>query len=238
MGDKTSIKACGTSILKLFSLVCASTGYSEEVLKKKNIAYQKIYLSPANHATYYPNATSLIIKVLVADDYRILGAQIIGKDGVDKRIDLLAMAIKFDIKAYQLKNAELAYAPPFGSAKDPINMIGFMTENLKNGLVKQFYAEDIKKITNDDNALLIDVRTKNEYNFKHIDNSINIPVDEIRKHLDEIPIDKKIYLICHSAIRSYIAARILMQRGYMVYHLAGGFVIYTAYQNSLVEGEE
>lgn len=237
MGDNTSIKACGTSILKLFSVNVASTGFSEEILKRKNINYQKIYLSPANHATYYPNATSLIMKVLLADDYSILGAQIIGKDGVDKRIDLLAMAIKFDIKAYELKKLELAYAPPFGSAKDPINMIGFMTENIKNGLIKQFYAEDVKEIVKDNNALLIDVRTKQEYEYNHIETSINIPVDELRKNLAKIPFNKKLYLICHSAIRSYVAARILIQKGYDVSHLAGGMIIYNAYLKSVKEGE-
>lgn len=238
LGDDTSLKACGTSILKLFSLNVASTGFSEEVLKRKNIHYQKIYLSPANHATYYPNANPLIMKVLLADDYSILGAEIIGKDGVDKRIDLLAMAIKFKIKAYELKKLELAYAPPFGSAKDPINMIGFMAENLKNGLIKQFYAEDIKQIIKDNDAILIDVRTKKEYAYNHIARSINIPVDELRKNLAKIPLNKKIYLICHSAIRSYVASRILIQKGYNVSHLAGGMIIYNAYLKSIKEGEE
>lgn len=226
----TEIKALGTSILKIFSLAVASTGFNEETLKRKNIPYNKIYLCPANHATYYPNSSMLNIKLIFSpDDYRILGAQIVGKDGVDKRIDLLAFAIKFNVKAYDLTKLELSYAPPFSSAKDPLNMAGYMVENLKEGLVKQFFAEDVENMVKDKTNYFVDVRTKMEYDLGHIDGSINIPLDELRNHLDELPIDKHICLICQSALRSYIGSRILSQNGFNVSHLAGGFRFYTQY---------
>lgn len=229
-GKETDIKALGTSILKIFSLAVASTGFSEETLKRKNIEYSKIYLCPANHATYYPNSSMLNMKILFSpSDYRILGAQIVGHDGVDKRIDLLAFAIKFNVKAYDLTKLELSYAPPFSSAKDPLNMAGYMTENLKEGLVKQFFAEDVASMLNDKTNYFVDVRTKMEYDLAHIEGSVNIPLDELRNHLDELPINKNICLICQSALRSYIGARILTQHGFKVSHLAGGFRFYSQY---------
>ena len=178
------VNALGTSILKLFKLEIASTGFNEAQLKAKGIKYEKIYLTPSNHASYYPGSTLLTIKFLFnKDTYDILGAQIIGENGADKRIDIIASMMKFKIKAYQLKDLELAYAPPFGSAKDPINMIGYMVENIKNGLIEQFYVEDIESIKKDKNAILLDVRSKEEYELSHIEGSINIPVDELRSKL-------------------------------------------------------
>lgn len=224
------VNALGTSILKLFKLEIASTGFNEAKLKEKGIEYEKIYLTPSNHASYYPGSTLLTIKFLFnKETYDILGAQLIGENGADKRIDIIASMMKFKIKAYQLKDLELAYAPPFGSAKDPINMIGYMVENLKNGLVEQFYAEDIESIKKDENAILLDVRSKEEYELSHIESSINIPVDELRSKLTSLDKSKKLYLICLSAIRSYIGCRILTQRGYKCSHLAGGFRIFELY---------
>ena len=224
------VNALGTSILKLFKLEIASTGFNEAQLKAKGIKYEKIYLTPSNHASYYPGSTLLTIKFLFnKETYDILGAQIIGENGADKRIDIIASMMKFKIKAYQLKDLELAYAPPFGSAKDPINMIGYMVENLKNGLVEQFYVEDIESIKKDENAILLDVRSKEEYELSHIESSINIPVDELRSKLTSLDKSKKSYLICLSAIRSYIGCRILTQRGYKCSHLAGGFRIFELY---------
>ncbi len=224
------VNALGTSILKLFNLEIASTGFNEAQLKAKGIKYEKIYLTPSNHASYYPGSTLLTIKFLFnKETYDILGAQIIGENGADKRIDIIASMMKFKIKSYQLKDLELAYAPPFGSAKDPINMIGYMVENLKNGLIEQFYVEDIKRIQKDENAILLDVRSKEEYELSHIEGSVNIPVDELRSKLTSLDKSKKLYLICLSAIRSYIGCRILTQRGYKCAHLAGGFRIFELY---------
>lgn len=234
LNKNEEVKSNSTSILKVFDLSVASTGYNEETLKRKNINYDKIYLFPNNHASYYPNYATLNIKVLFnKDNYDILGAQIIGKDGVDKRIDILSIAIRYHINGLSLKDAELSYAPPFGSAKDPINMIGFMLNNLKDNLVRQFYLEDLDKIFKDKNAILLDVRDEYEYKHGHIHTSINIPLDSLRKNLNKLDKNKTYYLICYSALRSYYAYRILSQYGFDCYHLAGGFRLYNAVKKDL-----
>ena len=231
---KSDIKPLGTSILKIFSLAAASTGLTEEQLKQKKINYEKIYLCPANHASYYPNASTLNIKVLFdKDNYQILGAQIVGESGVDKRIDIIALAIQAKLPIYELAKAELSYAPPFGSAKDPINMIGYIAENLKNKLVEQFHIEDIESLKKDKNNLFIDVRSEDEYQSGHIDGAINIPLDELRNHLNEIDKNKMLCINCQSALRSYIACRILSQYGFKCKHLSGGYRIYSNYMNDL-----
>lgn len=231
---KNDIKPLGTSILKVFSLAAASTGLNEEQLKQKKINYEKIYLCPANHASYYPNASTLNIKVLFdKDNYQILGAQIVGESGVDKRIDVIALAIQAKLPIYELAKAELSYAPPFGSAKDPINMIGYIAENLKNKLVEQFHIEDIESLKKDKNNLFIDVRNEDEYQSGHIDGAINIPLDKLRNHLNEIDKNKTLCINCQSALRSYIACRILLQYGFKCKHLSGGYRIYSNYMNDL-----
>jgi len=231
---KSDIKPLGTSILKIFSLAAASTGLTEEQLKQKKINYEKIYLCPANHASYYPNASTLNIKVLFdKDNYQILGAQIVGESGVDKRIDIIALAIQAKLPIYELAKAELSYAPPFGSAKDPINMIGYISENLKNKLVEQFHIEDIESLKKDKNNLFIDVRSCDEYQSGHIDGAINIPLDELRNRLNEINKNKMLCINCQSALRSYIACRILSQYGFKCKHLSGGYRIYSNYMNDL-----
>ena len=231
---KSDIKPLGTSILKVFSLAAASTGLNEEQLKQKKINYKKIYLCPANHASYYPNASTLNIKVLFdKDNYKILGAQIVGESGVDKRIDVIALAIQAKLPIYELAKAELSYAPPFDSAKDPINMIGYISENLKNKLVEQFHIEDIESLKKDKNNLFIDVRNEDEYQSGHIDGAINIPLDELRNHLNEIDKNKTLCINCQSALRSYIACRILLQYGFKCKHLSGGYRIYSNYMNDL-----
>ncbi len=227
------IRALGTSIVKVFNLNCASTGFNEKTLKRKNMPYSKIYLSPFNHASYYPGSDTLNIKVLFdPTSYLILGAQIIGKEGVDKRIDLLAMAIKHKIRGNELKDLDLSYAPPFGSSKDPINMIGYMIENLKNKYVNQFYLSDLNKLINDSNSSFVDVRTKEEFDISHIKGSINIPIDELRDRLDELDKSKNIYLICESALRSYLASRILLNNNINSSHLAGGFRLYREFNEA------
>lgn len=228
--SKSEVRPLGTSIIKVFGLTAGAIGFTEGQLEQKGIPYDKVYLSPFNHASYYPGASLLYIKLLFGKgDYAILGAQIVGGEGVDKRIDVLSVAMRNKMKAYELKELELSYAPPFGSAKDPINMIGYMVENIKNGLVEQFYATDILKLQKDPNCLLVDVRSEAEYALGHIEGSINIPIDELRLHLGELPKDKKICLICLSAVRSYIGCRILNQRGFKSAHLAGGYRFYKAF---------
>lgn len=228
--DKSEVRPLGASIIKVFDLAAGAIGFTETQLRQKGVAYDKVYLSPFNHASYYPNAGILFIKVLFGkDDYSMLGAQIVGGEGVDKRIDVLSVAMRNKMKAYELKELELSYAPPFGSAKDPINMVGYMVENIKNGLVSQFYVEDIPALRQDPNCLLVDVRSEGEYSLGHIEGSINIPVDELRLRLGELPKDKKICLICLSAVRSYIGCRILNQRGFKSAHLAGGYRFYKAF---------
>ena len=226
--ENIDLKALGTSILKIFSLNIASTGFNEETLRRKGIPYEKIYLSPLNHASYYLEASPLTIKVMFdKSNFEIFGAEIIGNSGVDKRIDVLSTVIKFKIKGYDLTKLELSYAPPFSSAKDPINMIGYMIENIKNGLIRQHYFEEVDSLIHDKNVMLVDVRSKEEYELGHISSSINIPLDELRDNLSKLDKNKEIVLICQSALRSYIGCRILSNLNYNTSHLAGGYRIYS-----------
>ncbi len=216
----------GTSIIKVFDLTVASTGLNEKIAIKHGIDYQKIYLYPANHAGYYPNAVNMNIKVLFSSTGKILGAQIVGYDGVDKRIDVLATAIRFNATAKDLCELELAYAPPYSSAKDPVNMIGFMIENILTGKTKNFHYDEIPNLQTRDDVQLIDLRTKAEFEKGSIDGFINIPLDELRQHLNKVDKNKKIYVTCQVGLRGYIGARILQQNGYDVYNLSGGFRFY------------
>ncbi len=218
----------GTSILKIFDLNCAFVGLNEKYLKN-NIKYNKIYLSPNNHASYYPNSYPLTIKILFNLEYEILGAQVIGKDMVDKTIDILALAIYKKINLLELQDIDFAYAPPFNSAKAPINMASYIASNIKLGLVKQYDIFDVEKLINEKNIILLDVRTKEEYELGHIKNYINIPLDDLRANLSLLDKSKKIYVMCQSALRSYLACRILANLGYDCYNLAGGYRLYASY---------
>lgn len=171
------------------------------------------------------------------ETYRLVGAQIVGYEGVDKRIDVLATAIHAGMKATELKELDLAYAPPYSSAKDPVNMAGYMAENIADGILKQWYLKDIDSLPMDGSVTFLDVRTVGEYNRGHLEKFKNIPVDELRGHLDEIEKDKPVYVICQSGIRSYIATRILEGAGYTAYNFAGGFRYYEAvmHDRNLVE---
>ena len=164
-------------------------------------------------------------------NYKILGAQIVGFEGVDKRMDVLASAIRFGAKVTDLKELELCYSPPFGSAKDPVNMVGFVAENVISGKVKQFFWHDVEKLPRDGSVTLLDTRTVTEFERGNIDGFINIPLDTLREHLDEIPKDKPVFVHCHSGLRSYIACRILSGYGYECYNLAGGWRLYEAVMN-------
>ena len=220
-----------SSIIKIFDLIVATTGINETQAKINNIAYEKIILSPLSHASYYPDSKLLTIKFLFRKDtLDILGAQILGYDGVDKRIDVIATAIRGGLKATDLKDLDLAYAPPFSSAKDPINMIGFIADNIESGIVKQFYYEDIKRLRGED-VILLDTRTIMEYKRAHAEGFMNIPVDDLRNNLHQLDHTKRIYVMCQSGLRSYIATRILVQNGFDAYNFAGGFRLYNSIFN-------
>ncbi len=192
----------------------------------------KVILSPMSHAGYYPGGKLMTMKVIFEQEtYRLLGAQIIGYEGVDKRIDVLATAIRADLSALDLKDLDLAYAPPYSSAKDPVNMAGYIIDNLANGIVKQWYLEDVDSLPRDGRFTLLDTRTREEYEQGHIEGFINIPVDELRDRLAEIAKGKPVYVICQSGLRSYIASRILTGNGYDCYNFAGGYRFYDAVIN-------
>lgn len=217
----------GSSIIKLFDLTVASTGINEATAKSAGLNYDKVVLSPVSHASYYPGARAMTLKLIYEKgSLYILGAQIVGKQGVDKRIDVLATAIHAGMKATELAELDLAYAPPYSSAKDPVNMAGFMIENLEAGLVKQWHYDMASDLPHDGSATLLDVRTAAEYERGHIDGFVNIPVDELRERIGEIDTDKPAYLICQSGLRSYIATRILKQNSIDCYNFSGGFGFY------------
>lgn len=218
----------GTSIVKVFDLVAAVTGPNERTLKAAGIAFDKIYIHPADHAGYYPNASQMSIKALFApDDGRLLGAQIIGPRGVDKRVDVLATAIRARMSVYDLEELELAYAPPFGSAKDAVNMVGFVAADQLEGMVRFAYWQDIDSPVAD-NVTLLDVRSPAEWDAGHVPGARLIPLNELRSRLAEIPRDKEVLAYCGVGIRSYAAARILAQAGFNTRSVAGGYKSFAA----------
>ena len=217
----------GSAVLKLFDMTVATTGLNEKSAGLAGIDYDKTYTYSASHATYYPGAAQMSIKALWdKKTLKIIGAQIVGFDGVDKRMDVLATAIRFGAKITDLTTLELCYAPPFGSAKDPVNMLGFVAENIVSGKLKQFFWHDVEKLPRDGSVFLLDTRTPYEVMNGKIDGFVNIPLDELRGRLDEIPKDRPIYVHCHSGLRSYLACRILTGNGYDCYNLAGGWRLY------------
>ena len=212
----------GTAIIKVFELIGASTGLNERALKQLNISYEKIYLHPNNHVSYYPGATPITIKVLYNKKNRqILGAQAVGINGVDKFIDVMATSIKFKATIDDLAELELAYAPPFLSAKSPANMVGFIGQNIEDNLLKQVFMEDLENY-NEKETIILDIREELELIGGKFDNSINIPLSELRKRYTELPKDKEIWTYCAVGLRGYIATRFLSQKGYRVKNLAGG----------------
>ena len=222
----------GSSVLKLFDLTVATTGINEKTAKRLGIKFDSVILSPMSHAGYYPGGMVMTMKVVFEkESYRLLGAQIVGYDGVDKRIDVLATAIRAGMKATELGEFDLAYAPPYSSAKDPVNMAGFMIDNIATGVLKQWHIEDADKLPRDGSVTLLDTRTVREYQRGHIEGFYNIPVDELRDRLDEVDPSKPVYVICQSGLRSYISCRILEGNGYTAYNFAGGFRFYEAVMN-------
>jgi len=215
----------GTAIIKIFELTGASTGLNERSLKQLNIPYEKVYLHPNNHATYYPGATAISIKALYNKENRqILGAQAVGISGVDKFIDVIAISIKFKATIDDLTELELAYAPPFLSAKSPANMLGFIGQNIEDNLLEQVFMKDLENY-NEKETIILDVREELELISGKLNDSINIPLSELRKRYTELPKDKEIWTYCAVGLRGYIASRFLTQKGYKVKNLAGGIKI-------------
>lgn len=217
----------GTSVVKVFDLTAANTGANEKTLQQDGTEYQKIYIHPENHAGYYPGATTLSLKLLFAPDGAILGAQCVGREGVDKRIDVLSTAILNGMTIEDLENLELAYAPPYGSAKDPVNFAGMVAANARRGDSDLVHANAIPR-----DAFLLDVREEDEYAEGHIDNATLIPVGELRERLDEIPKDRLIAVYCKVGLRGYLAERVLKQAEFKAANLSGGWTTYCMYRDA------
>ncbi len=227
-GDSRYPGSQGSSILKVFNLTAASTGINEMEAKSAGLDADKVILSPMSNSSYYPGGKIMTMKVVFEKEtYRLLGAQIIGYEGVDKRIDVIATAICGKLKATQLKDLDLAYAPPYSSAKDPVNMAGFIIENISKGILKQWHLTDLESLPFDGSVNLLDTRTSKEYSAGHIEGFKNIPVDELRERIDEIEKGKPVYVICQTGERSYIACRILESYGFEAYNLSGGYRFYS-----------
>ena len=228
-GDSHYTGSQGSSVIKVFAMTAASTGVNETNARKAGLDVDTVILSPMSHAGYYPGGKVMTMKVVFEKaTYRLLGAQIVGYEGVDKRIDVLATAIRAGLKATALKDLDLAYAPPYSSAKDPVNMAGFMIENIAKGVLKQWHLADVDMLPRDGSVTLLDTRTVEEFAHGHIDGFFNIPVDELRERLGELDKSKPVYVICQSGLRSYIACRILAGNGFECYNFSGGFRFYDA----------
>jgi len=211
----------GTAVVKVFDLTVANTGNNEKQLKAKNADYQKVHILGASHATYYPGSFPIFIKLLFNNDGKILGAQAVGMEGVEKRIDVIATVMRLNGKVQDLIDSELSYAPPYSSAKDPVNIVGMAADNILKGFVKSAFYEDLK------DAYLVDVRNENEFNMRTIEGAVNFTAKMIRENPDLIPRDKKVVLFCNKGFQSYVNSRILIQKGFTnVYSLSGGFSFY------------
>ena len=221
----------GSSVLKLFGMTIAATGLTESAAQHAGIVCDKAVTSSPSHATYYPGASNMTVKtVFEPESGRILGAQIVGFEGVDKRIDVLATAIRARMTAADLEELDLAYAPPYSSAKDPVNMAGFVIENVRTGLVAQHHWNDVARLQQE-GAQFLDVRTEGEFARGHIEGAVNIPLDELRGRVKELDPERTVYVNCHSGLRSYVACRMLAGHGLACSNLSGGYRFYTLVQN-------
>ncbi len=212
----------GTAVIKVFSLTAATTGANERTLKRLGIPYTAIYTHPFSHATYYPASHQMSCKLMFSPDSKILGCQIVGAEGAEKRLDVVAAAIRLGAKVTDLAELELSYAPPFSSAKDPVNMLGFIAQNILEGntnLVDYHYMQN----RDVDNTILLNVRTSDEFARGHVDGAVNIPVGELRGRLDEIDKLKEIIEYCQVGVRGHIAERILTNHGFNEKNISGGF---------------
>ena len=224
----------GSSIIKIFDMTVASTGINEQFASRFGYNYESVLLWTSSHAGYYPGARDMLIKILFESSTgKLLGAQAAGFGGVDKRMDILATAIRAGLTAFDLTELELCYAPPFSSAKDPVNIVGYMMENILTGKVRQCTYHDIRELLNSVSAVdcvLLDVRTEFEFSCGHIPGAVNIPVDSLRENLAGLDKAKPLYVNCQSGLRSYIACRILSQKGFTCYNLSGGYRYYSLMQ--------
>jgi NADPH-dependent 2,4-dienoyl-CoA reductase/sulfur reductase-like enzyme/rhodanese-related sulfurtransferase len=217
----------GTSIVGLFGQTAAMTGASEKALRRSGQPYRMIYVHPSHHAGYYPGAEGMTLKLLFdPESGKILGAQGVGGEGVDKRIDVLAVALQAGMTVYDLEEMELAYAPQFGSAKDPVNMAGFVAANWLREEHPQIDYRSLASITAGEQPFLLDVRTADEFAAGHIPGATNIPIDDLRSRLAEVPKGREIVAYCQVGQRGYLATRILLQHDYRVRNLSGGYKTY------------
>ena len=239
-GGNSSYKGSqGSSVIKIFDMTVATTGLNEQAAKQAGIDCDKVYLSPASHASYYPGGTMMTMKVLFEKEtFRLLGAQIIGYDGVDKRIDVLATAMAAGMSALELQDLDLAYAPPYSSAKDPVNMAGFMIDNIETGTLKQFFWDEVGELPDDGSVVLLDTRTTEEYGRGHINGFVNIPLDELRERIGEIRRGLPVYVMCQSGLRSYLSCRILAQNGFDCYNFSGGYRLYETIYRDCVAAKQ
>ena len=219
--------AQGSSIIRLFEMTAASTGVNEKQAKALGLDYDRVITFSPSHAGYYPGAQNMTIKTLFERSTgRLLGAQIVGFDGADKRIDVLACAMRAGLTGEELQEMDLAYAPPYSSAKDPVNMAGYVIGNVRSGLVEQYHWEEAEDLAKREDVILLDVRTEAEYRNGHIPGAVNIPLDSLREHMDGLDRKKTLYVNCQSGLRSYLACRILSQNGFSCRNLAGGYRFY------------
>jgi pyruvate/2-oxoglutarate dehydrogenase complex dihydrolipoamide dehydrogenase (E3) component/rhodanese-related sulfurtransferase len=215
----------GTGIIKLMDLAVAVTGRNERALQRWGIDYLTCHVHPNSHATYYPGSSQMTVKLIFSPEGKVLGAQIVGYDNVDKAIDVFATAIRAHMTVYDLQDLELAYAPPFSSAKTPVNLAGYTAANILDGMVEPVRWEEVASRVKA-GALLVDVRTDKEHQKMPVEGSVNIPLDELRDNLDKLPEDQEILAFCQVGLRSYVANRILRQKGYKVKNISGGYKMY------------
>lgn len=224
---------CGTSILRLFELVVACTGANEKTLRRLNMLFDKVYLHPPAHATYYPGAQKLAMKILFHPrSGKLLGAQIIGEEGVDKRIDVLATALKAEMTVHDLEDLELAYAPPFGTAKDPVNLAGMVAQHIVHHDIENAQWDEIEKLI-PEKSVLLDVRDQDERDQGFIPNSKHISLPELRSRFNELPKDKEVVVYCQTGQRSYFACRFLIQKGFKAKNLSGAFRTWKTAKNKI-----
>ena len=232
-GNSTYKGTQGTSVLKVFGMTAAATGLNERAAKAAELPYDKVFLYSANHATYYPGAEFMNLKVIFdTTNRRILGAQAVGFKGVDKRIDVLATAIRAGMTAADLCDLELAYAPPFSSAKDPVNMAGYVIENLMSGKVSQIHWHQVDELTGTPGLQRIDVRPAEACAGGTIPGAVSMPLTELRSRLEELDKSRPVYVSCQTGLNSYTACRILTGNGFTAVNLAGGYRLYDSVRRS------
>jgi rhodanese-related sulfurtransferase len=235
-GHRTTPQASvlGTAIVRVFDITAATTGANQATLRKAGIEHEVVHIHPGDHAGYYPGSETVHLVASFATDGTLLGAQGVGRAGVDKRIDILATAIRAGMTADDLAELELAYAPPYGSAKDPVNMLGFVAQNVLDGTMPQWQAQDLDKALA--TTLMLDVRSRSEFNRGHLAAALNIPHLELRTRLDEVHAaadGRPVSVHCASGVRSYLATRVLLSDGFQARNLSGGWLTLKAVHPSL-----